>query len=834
MGSAVAVGVFCLRATLARRRGSIVSLVLVIGVLGGLSLASIAGARRTASSYPTYLASTHPSDLNFLSAIYEPGHAAVRSYGSGYDPAIIRAVERLPGVRRVESYALVNATGLNKGGGAEGVGTAIVEGSVDGEFFNQDRVTVVKGRMSNAARPGEIVVSTSFARSVLNTLKLPVSFAAGLFTNEQLASPRFGQPSVKPRVRIRASIVGVVGFNDTVVQDDVDASPFGRILLTPTLTRMALACCVSGTATYVSLRSPRDLAAVEAEIVRILPRGATPLFYVTSDFATKANQSIEPIAIALGVFGAIAGVVTLLVALLMIGRQVSRAGTEASVLRAVGASPTAIVTALILGPVCALVLGVVLAVGVALLLSPLAPLGPVRPYYPHPGVSADGLVLGLGASFLLVGLGCSTLLSASRRAPHRLARRARRPRSPLLARLAASRALPAPALTGIRYALDAGADSVPVRSAMVGVALAMGVIVATITFGASLHSLVSHPRLYGWNWDYELSSSGFGYSDIPKASLDHLLHDDRYVAAWSDVSFGELSVDGVTVPVIGVRPGARVGPPLLSGHGLAASDQVVLGAATLAALHTRVGETVTVDAGGRTVRLRVVGTATLPTVGQAGSLHTTMGTGALLDVGVLPAAQRNPFSSSVPGPQAVWIRLRPGAARAAALRSLRTIASSQALSVDGSPTVQAVQRPAQIVNYRSVGTTPDLLALGLAAGSVAALGLTLVDSVRRRRRSLAVLKALGFTRRQIAATVAWQSSMAIVVGEIVGIPLGVVAGRAAWTGFARVIHVVPSPSVSILVVVLVALGGLAVGNAVAFVPGRVAASTSTARLLRVE
>jgi len=48
--------------------------------------------------------------------------------------------------------------------------------------------------------------------------------------------------------------------------------------------------------------------------------------------------------------------------------------------------------------------------------------------------------------------------------------------------------------------------------------------------------------------------------------------------------------------------------------------------------------------------------------------------------------------------------------------------------------------PAEIVNYRSTGTTPTLLAVGLAAGAVTALGLTLAASVRRRRRDLALLK----------------------------------------------------------------------------------------------
>ena len=44
------------------------------------------------------------------------------------------------------------------------------------------------------------------------------------------------------------------------------------------------------------------------------------------------------------------------------------------------------------------------------------------------------------------------------------------------------------------------------------------------------------------------------------------------------------------------------------------------------------------------------------------------------------------------------------------------------------------------------------------------LVLTLVASVRRRRRELALLKTLGFTHRQLAAVVAWQSTIAVALG----------------------------------------------------------------------
>ena len=152
----------------------------------------------------------------------------------------------------------------------------------------------------------------------------------------------------------------------------------------------------------------------------------------------------------------------------------------------------------------------------------------------------------------------------------------------------------------------------------------------------------------------------------------------------------------------------------------------------------------------------------------------------------------------------------------------------------GGVSVIGVQRPAEILNYRSLGDTPGFLGAGLAAGAIAALALTLIASVRRRRRDLAVLKTLGFTERQLAATVAWHSSTAVAIGVVAGVPLGIALGRTLWDLFAHDINAVPAPSVPVGQVVLIALGALVVANVIAAIPGRLAARTPTALVLRSE
>jgi len=145
-----------------------------------------------------------------------------------------------------------------------------------------------------------------------------------------------------------------------------------------------------------------------------------------------------------------------------------------------------------------------------------------------------------------------------------------------------------------------------------------------------------------------------------------------------------------------------------------------------------------------------------------------------------------------------------------------------------------VQRPAQIINYRSLGSTPTVLGGALAAGAVVALGLTLIASVRRRRRNLALLKVLGCTHGQLAVAIVWQSTVAVGIGTIVGVPLGILSGRFLWDLFAREINAVPQPTVPVLSIVLIVVGALVLANVIAAIPGRIAARTPTALLLRAE
>jgi hypothetical protein len=188
------------------------------------------------------------------------------------------------------------------------------------------------------------------------------------------------------------------------------------------------------------------------------------------------------------------------------------------------------------------------------------------------------------------------------------------------------------------------------------------------------------------------------------------------------------------------------------------------------------------------------------------------------------------------GPNTILIRFRPGVDHAAAIRRLERTGGDRLSRIRSVEGIQAlpVQRPAEIVNYRTMGTAPLVLAGMLAAGAVVALALTLAASVRRRSRDLALLKTLGFVRRQVVAVVIWQASVPVAIGTVVGVPLGIATGRFLWARFASELYVVPQPAISIVTVIVVAISALALAILTAIVPGWRAARTSVATVLRAE
>jgi ABC-type antimicrobial peptide transport system permease subunit len=181
------------------------------------------------------------------------------------------------------------------------------------------------------------------------------------------------------------------------------------------------------------------------------------------------------------------------------------------------------------------------------------------------------------------------------------------------------------------------------------------------------------------------------------------------------------------------------------------------------------------------------------------------------------------------GPHAIFIRYQPGTDPDQELAHLQD--TTKPLAGFAGLDVVPVQRPVEIVSSSSLGSAPVLLAGSLVLGATASLGLALSAAVRRRRHDLALLKVLGFTQRQLAATVFWHATATVVVGLLLGMPLGVAAGRELWLLFARQLDVVARGDVPVVVLLGIALGTLAIANAVAAVPAWSARRVDSSALL---
>ncbi len=813
-----------LRAGFRRDWGGYLAIVVIVGLVGGVAMASAAAARRTQSAFPRILAASNPSDLDV-----DPGP---------YSARVVGQISRLPRVRSAESYVALYGLRALRSGFADPQTSfnqqVELVGSLDGLYFDQDRVIITGGRRADPRRPGEIVISEQTARRF--GLRVGQSLTINLYSVQQASDPGFNFMTRQPVHRARLTITGIGVFTDEVVQDDIDR--INRILATPALTRQELRCCAAYLWTGLRLaRGDRDVAPVQREFGKLLPPGIEGVFRVTSVVEGQGERAVRPESVAVGVFGLIAALTALVLASQSIRRKILSSRDERGILRAMGASPFALILDASIGIMCAIAVGATLAIAVAVAASPLAPLGQLHRLEPAPGVSLDWTVLGAGAAFFLLALSGATAVLAYAEVSARSQQRGAAARRPAVVAMTAPLIRPATAAAGICFAFGPGPGgySRPARPSICGTAAVLIVLVGSLVFGASLSNLVSHPALYGWTWDREmLAGSGYGNIPLPQARL--MLGNDPDVASWSGAYFGSAEINGHSVPVIAMTS-ARIGPPILAGHALAGPAQIVLGPQTLALVGGHVGGTVRVFNGKATLIMRVAGTATMPAIGVGHGIHSSLGGGAVLPASALPqdALASGISNRALQGPNTILVRFRPGVDHAAALRRLERIGGrlSGIRSVEGIQ-VLPVQRPAEIVNYRAMGTAPLVLAGMLAAGAVVALALTLAASVRRRSRDFALLKTLGLVRSQLVAVVIWQASIPVAIGTAAGIPVGIAVGRFLWTRFASELYVVPQPAISMVTVAVIAISTLALAILIAIVPGWRAAQASIATVLRAE
>jgi ABC-type lipoprotein release transport system permease subunit len=658
-------------------------------------------------------------------------------------------------------------------------------------------------------------------------------------------------PGGRAEQRFRSYRVAAVGQTPPVLVDQADQTI--AAVLPPGATRQVLAGYYGygvvglrldrGAAGIPDLQ--RRLAALASDVQRQVNRatgkndsGLTFWVERTDRIHNQVQQAITPEAVALAIFGLIAAVAMAVLVAQGLAQLAGRFAPDMGTLRALGASRRQVLLAACLPGMIPAAGITALAGAGAVAVSPLSPVGPVRDYDPARGVHADALVLGAGLPLILV-LVLGTLIAvaagASRppAAPGRVSARVR----PLV-----TAGLRPTAAIGVRNAIAPGSGrrSVPVLSTLGGSIVAVTAMTAAVVFSASLSSLSSHPARYGWNWDVLIQAQG-GYASFSPGVMTRLVGGQPAVAGWSELAFTQLPVDGRVTPVMGIQHHlGNVAPPTTSGQPLSGPDQVELGATTLAELGKRIGDTVTVGSPPYARRLTISGVVTLPSIGAAQTEHVSLGRGALLPEATLLAAaggaggpQSASLSQTVLASTAV-IDLKPGTTAEQRTALVNRIVSANPDGIPGDTYELPPLLASQVLNAEQIGRQPVALAIGLAVASVLSLSVIVLSMVRRRRREFALLKALGMTRRQVRAVIAWQTSVTLLTAGAVGVPLGIVSGRLAWQGFARSLGVVPGSEVplALLAVGLVVL--VTTGNLLAALPATVAARTRAAMILRAE
>ena len=387
------------RATFALQLSGYLSIVLLIGLIGGVAMASVSAGRRTQSSYPTFLASTNPSDLTM--AVFQ----AQANAGAG--TSLKSAIERLPDVKHVVTAGTLPLIDVGANGAPQLSSESNINilGSLDGMTSDQDRLAILQGRAANPRRADEIVMNAGTAHML--GVHVGQVIALGLYTPAQMNLPDFGSPKVKPVVLVHERLVGIAALNTELVQDDVDQT-YGAIVVDPALIRQLakpLSTFMPVLYGLQLLHGDQGIATVQRELVGLVPRGEIYEFHVTSTVASQVELAIKPESVALGAFGVFAALACLILAAQATSRLLRRGDEDRGVLRALGASPAIIVVEGLVGVLIAVGLGTIVAAVVAVIFSPLGPLGPVRPVYPDPGFTIDWTVLGIGVAVLVVGLG---------------------------------------------------------------------------------------------------------------------------------------------------------------------------------------------------------------------------------------------------------------------------------------------------------------------------------------------------------------------------------------------------------------------------------------------
>ena len=797
----------CLRVRAGLRQDwrGLVALALIAALIGGVALAALAGARRTDTAVSRFVQYAGPTE----------GDVAA-------DPQTMDKIAALPGVAYTGRAGMIDAVPVTAGGRLAAAPGQVLTWALI-RIPPEARTIMVAGRRAVLSRAREVMINETAAR----ILRAGVGSVIRLrgYRPDQ-AEQVLGGAVLPPPVALPAvRVVGVTRTPTDLTENpdaptDVAFIGTGGIYVTAAFyQRFAASVGSQMGLTFHLKRGAAGLAAFESDVKRIAGNHAQiQLGNDDAIAAASARRGTSLQALALVLFGVIVALVMVVAVAQSIARRAYTTSDDFPVLRALGTSDWQLFAVALAPGALVAVGGMVLAVPVAYGLSALTPIGLARRAEVSPGFSfSAAILLGGAAAFalLLTGWAAITALRAVRThaslsTANTAIRRSR------LAGWMARRGFPPTAVSGVRLAFEPGRDrtAVPVRSAIAGMAVALAAVMAALVFGSGLAHVIDDPAVVGWNWDVAV---GNPHSHDTSGQTVPKLRRVPGVAGLTATAMREGRLDGRDVPVVGLQPvTGAVAPPVLAGRLPRASAEIALGGRELRSLHKRIGDIITARGARGPVALRIVGQVVLSP--EITNEQVQLGNGGVMTLAGAAALSRKPLERNV-----FLVQLRRPADRAAIAR----------LKQQFPGVVLPALPPPEVRDLRGVNGLPLALALALAVLAVAAVAHTLLTSVRRRRRELAILKAVGFVTGQVRATVAWQATAIAGSSLIVGLPVGIAAGRWAWTLFAHQFAIEPLPAISPLLL-LAFPTVLFLANAVAAVPAEAAARTQPATVLRAE
>jgi len=795
-----------------RRWRSLIVLALLVALATSTVLAAVAGARRGQSAFGRLWARTLPAT------------ATVLPNQPGFDWAKIRALPEVAALSRFPvtfGFAVAGYPGASTG--FPPVGNELTR--------SIERPVVLEGRLFNPDRVDEVLVTPKFAASsgkrVGDTLTLHLASARQVDTGYDGSS---GGPPRGPEIRAR--IVGVIRSLWLSVDADGPAET-GGVLASPALFTHYRAN-VMGTSgqTYINalVRLNGGTAAIpafRADLARVTGRSDIDVWNNLATFGDPIRRITEYEAACLLAFALAA----LVAALFLIGQSLARYTSstivDLQVLRAVGMTRRQAVASASAAPFLAGAAGATAGVAAAIVASRWMPIGVASIVEPHPGLDMDWLVLGAGwviaPLLVLAGSAAAAVMALT------ADRRQVLPRRSAVAAAAAGAGFPVPVVVGTRFALEPGRGraAVPVRPALVGAVAGVLGVLAAFTFSAGVSDAAANPARFGQTWQLStflgLNGEDFGPAsqvlDAVAADRDVIGIDDARIAG---AQSGQVSIESFTFdPVAGKRPTVV----LTAGRMPATRNEIVLAPTTARELRAGPGSTVRLTGGAVPRAVRVTGIGFVP----AGP-HNGYADGAWLT----PAGYDQVFSDAHYSFKfhAATVELRPGANVRAVARRLN--AAAAAIKGGRAFTFTPPAAVPEVQQIKDLEALPLALSAFLALLAIGAVGHALSTAVHRRRHDLAVMRALGMTRRQTRLVIATQASLLAAIGLVVGVPLGVALGRGIWRVVAGFTPLAYQPPLAVWALLLIGPVALLAANALAAWPGQHAARLRTGQVLRTE